>query len=1404
MLQLDLGLQSDTVIITGNMTLDGTLQLSGSSVPAPGTYRVVTCGGTLTNNGLAIGTLPAGVGASVAATANSVDIIITPAIVTGTTGDSLVIAGQAARFIVATIAGTLTYKWLKYSPAGAVDSVGNDDTLTLASVSTAENGSQFRCVVTGNSVTDTSRALRLRVIGLLNITRQPTDTLVDAGDTAAFSCLLADTATATYEWRRAGNATILGTAASLMLPAVVYDDSGSGYYCRITSLAGTITTDTARLGVRPDSSTVSRMAFNPLRLTARTLSGKSVVIILDSVHLVDTSAPAPVCDSIGIWYKAGALPQNSIDGTVIATYPRSAFKGTTIIDTITLPADDSVVGLMSGLYWPNGTFSTFSANNGVLLFPADTTPPVNNLLPTVSVKNGDSILVALTITPPPDTLKIGSLALWYGIDSQTVASTVAGATARWVSASALSPISKPVVLLTDTLFAGVHERIYLGVALKSTNGKLGKAAYCSFGTKKWLTSNPFTLRASAASPTSVRLSWTNNTSSSHAFDTIRIWYGTDVILQGAFINNHRFDSVTVALNDTAKTLSGLTPATTYYFAIHGKNDGFWSDMSAPAIYSCTTPALTSDTLKNPVIINAIRFDSLTATIRIRWCIDSTVQSIDGTVGITCGIDQYPTSFANASLVELAGRCTDSTVPIPGTIRFDTTYFVGLWYQSKEGTWIKPDDRSRSIVTIGRPFRQLVTFFDTAAVRDTVEIFNGSVVLLKDSTYSEKTIISDTIELLPTDGLATGLVAIGPSIIFRKAGPVIPFRVGFRIDSVPPGFSIADVRIYHDSAGVLTVDYDTELDATQEYVYVKTASLRRTFVAAIDTVVPRVSVYSDTAGAVTSTQKLKDSLQVMDNIANVRLAYYYSRGDEAPVLRSTTVLRAAGSPVSLVISDSARVISSESGLRAFLVITDGVHIDTVNLSRRVVRYESDMGTTEAGIWTPIYPTAELSHTETAPILSRLLPAGASAGYDPRYLRLFRWFDYDKNRTSPDKWVEYDTTDREKQKIFSFIPGRLVWLKSLENVPYNLDTGVTLSLKDTFEYELPSHQWSDFGMPFRFGVRLEEILSATGTMGDSVQYYVWSRDSIDDIYRLMPLHVPGMPDKMDWKRTVSYLPQGGYSFYNTAGTTVRLRIPPVLPSMAIKGASKEKSARSNAWSIKFIATEERGAALPAVYCGFAPNIKKGMYPVPPAYSTLQAWVFDRSTQTACGHGIDEDAANGFTREIRIANRGETVRIVDYRLERVGNLPDGFDAYCYDAKSGAMDTVGRIVVEGNATVSRWIISGDAAYRERFIQGTSGRFLLANLYPNPARSQVTIRYTVPFGTEERLKLMVFDMLGKRVWERNLDGPLAAGQHTLTWNGNDRTGKPAGSGMYIVQLVVIDKRDKPVGRFEQRVTLLR
>ena len=76
-LSYDLGTTSDRTAVTGNLTLDGTLNVTAAAGFAAGTYTLITYTGILTNHSLNVGTLPAGYAATVStAIAGQVNLIV--------------------------------------------------------------------------------------------------------------------------------------------------------------------------------------------------------------------------------------------------------------------------------------------------------------------------------------------------------------------------------------------------------------------------------------------------------------------------------------------------------------------------------------------------------------------------------------------------------------------------------------------------------------------------------------------------------------------------------------------------------------------------------------------------------------------------------------------------------------------------------------------------------------------------------------------------------------------------------------------------------------------------------------------------------------------------------------------------------------------------------------------------------------------------------------------------------------------------------------------------------------------------------------------------------------------------------------------------------------------------------
>jgi hypothetical protein len=72
---------------------------------------------------------------------------------------------------------------------------------------------------------------------------------------------------------------------------------------------------------------------------------------------------------------------------------------------------------------------------------------------------------------------------------------------------------------------------------------------------------------------------------------------------------------------------------------------------------------------------------------------------------------------------------------------------------------------------------------------------------------------------------------------------------------------------------------------------------------------------------------------------------------------------------------------------------------------------------------------------------------------------------------------------------------------------------------------------------------------------------------------------------------------------------------------------------------------------------------------------------------------------------------------------------------------------------------------------------FAITQNYPNPFNPMTTIEYSVPSRTDVTIE--IFNVLGQKV--RSLvRGSKSAGSYRIEWNGNDDSGKPVSTGVYL------------------------
>lgn len=220
-----------------------------------------------------------------------------PPSITTEPANQTVSSGQSTSFTAAAT-GTppLSYQWFENGTAigGATLS-----TYTTPATTTSDSGSTFAVVVSNSAGSVTSAAATLTVTAAPvapNLTTQPANQEVTAGQAATFTAAATGTAPLSYQWEENG-ATISGaTSASYTTPATTTSDSGEVFQVSISNSAGSVTSNSATLTVTPVTvATATVDSTMPGLAIPSNFGGISTFSVSDDCDLMGTAAaPNPI------------------------------------------------------------------------------------------------------------------------------------------------------------------------------------------------------------------------------------------------------------------------------------------------------------------------------------------------------------------------------------------------------------------------------------------------------------------------------------------------------------------------------------------------------------------------------------------------------------------------------------------------------------------------------------------------------------------------------------------------------------------------------------------------------------------------------------------------------------------------------------------------------------------------------------------------------------------------------------------------------------------------------------------------------------------------------------------------------------------------------------------------------
>jgi hypothetical protein len=1354
---------------------------------------------------------------------------VAPIITTEPTSQTL-LAGQTATFTVAA-SGTapLSYEWYR-GPIVAGAAIGNLATYGPLVVQAADSGAQFLCVVKNSAGADTSAAAILNVVTRPGAGFSMPDYNVQLGAVATFT----DTSTGNiirWKWDFGVTTVTTDTAVNTARPATAtftYPDTG--HYAVKLVVYSPVT------GVRDSAFrtvTVFRVGSNPLYFkSAQTVSSTKIAVAIRGVNTINTDPlKAPFCNGkVDIWYGrrglslgaspmldtllSGRLKEYDLPAMIakIGTTD-SIFRDTLTVAAPTTPAD-TVYGVWVSPIWNNGMPSLYNGGNAITLFmkPVNTLTVTGNFLgntgtiaaPVIDAQRIDSATVTLAGIDQIDASTVASIVIGYGFaDGQALQSVTIPAD------SAKAGGAQYVWGIKNAQFAKDTVRVYVSVYQIGINKLMSDAKKSTFIAGWPYPANPSILTITDIEPTRLRVNWTNP----GQVDAIRILLsrvqavplGQMDEAQVGPDSDDVYQALTpAALTDTTLAITALQHLTKYYVGMQVLKNLHWSDVTVNTRREATTIDFRpEDSVRNTIKIEAASFDPITNGIKVKWHMQP-LPNINRDIGVVYSLDpaasrQSPDSAANVKIVSLseATLSGETSIDLSSSIQFGATYYVSLWLRSSQGPWAAWTDTSVCSVVVDSQYTwQRISYF--GAANTPVTMFNGTVLLRKDSLTLSVS-VTDTVTFYAAPVLPAGMSDMGVGASFKKDNGS-PLWIGFHYTTLPAA-GAGSLGIYRVNAqGQLLAEYDIQLDGGNQIVWARVdrysfqdaAKNNIPFLLLSDAQKPDVTFLSDTSKALLEEDSLSDTIRIADNIANVQWRLYYAKDGDAfqktpPSGSSGYACGVCPGGDTVVTHASTWYVTEDNGIRARLIVSDAVHVDTIDVSRSGIRLQTDAASPGPAGWAPVAATARLADT-TAQVALRQLAGTSGWVYDSTEFRLFRWYETAANKLATAQWLEYSAA---RADIFAFAPGRVMWLKTREQKVIDLGQATTMSLKRPVAIALPPAQWLDLRLPYKFEIRIGDILQASGLSKDSVDIYRWEEDPTG-LWVAKEFCLARSPLNFD-STDMPMSPDNVYTIYNSATRAVSLLVPPAPVSMSTyqKAVAPVTKRGIEGWSLRLASRVAGGAALNAVYCGYVKGTgAASYYPLPPSFGSVSVGVADRAAGRLYGQGVAHTASSSW--EIAYVNRSARPVTVASRVERLANMPD-VPVRIYDAGTGQWTSAEgdiTVTIGAGATVYRSVAIGENAFAGAMV--LPGHFGLAGVLSDRTQGIVRIRYEAPGSGAAQVRFTIHDLSGRLVWRRTVPGTrVSGGMNTVSWMAG---GTPA---IYVLTMEAVGSDGKPAGRYQ-------
>ena len=852
-------------------------------------------------------------------------------------------------------------------------------------------------------------------------------------------------------------------------------------------------------------------------------------------------------------------------------------------------------------------------------------------------------------------------------------------------------------------------------------------------------------------------------------DSIIVWYGRDSVPQfndslhtrkidpGFFDIDPDSDSIQILIRDTM-FLENTRPVTIAF--VLKKQDRF-SDTLIESIVLLRNSKKTHEKDTCKVIINNVSLNKEKALLIIHFSTQPPHEKEK--IRITLSNINDPNKREHV----FTYPARDSVEMNLNLLKPREVYTVTLQVLGSSGIWSDVSESNQFIMKIPEIDSQIVRF----SKGDTVRLFHDAFFVYDNASSVDTNRYGTVLRKNRTE--FSGAIVVSDEFTLTLPESSDPYIFGISLDTIHS--PLKNVRVFRKEQSLLHVEPSYVVDNDRSVIWVKTKARSATFAALIDTVAPTATIISDTAEIVIPGIGYSDTLVLNDNAATVKWTFrLLKRANEGLEYTEESGNCLSSDTLICTVPDDPAIVSEMQGVVAYLDIDDGSNISTINLSRRVMRSESDETTIYPRKWVPVKTTSYLNASAIEYALLDLCDQD-KWGYDPKQFRLYSWQSH-KNGAPVNKWIEYASANTRQ---FNLKPGSVIWVKTRNQHTLNLGPGITPSLKDTFRISLKPRTWTDFALPFSFPVALKSILSAS-TSSDSLQIYAWNHDSSTVPY-LIPLHLPHFYSTDTVLNNYQV-----YRVFNGASNDKQLRIPPS-PSLGSQNTTNPKTDR-NVWLFRVSARNSHQEVLGEVLYGVADSTDNYSYPAPFSMSWQQITV-QETTGMQTGHLLcSKDKGDGHAFEINFVNRSDKTDTIIFDIRCENNSDSSLSLSVCDPQSGTPITDNRVIINPGQKRSIKCIAGSDSYIKRFyaVQYPSKPIILGI---GVIESEMVFRYMLPGDELKRVSYSIISHQGETIWSRSVV-ETQSGVQEQRWNYLADNYSHAPAGFYIFKITASDMDD--------------